>query len=875
MSQKEIFESRKYYFLYTVLFLIVSAVVFLPFMVRGNSLISSVDGYNQTYPAYIYISQYMKDFIKCIIHHEPIPTFDFSIGFGNDIITTLNSYGLGDIFYITAFLSPKQYSELLLTLNIIIKIYATGISFSIWGRYHKFSSPALLAASIFYTFNGYTYAFEILFPAFIIGQITLPLFLLGLDMLIENKETWKVSKILILSVFIQALNGFYFLYMETLFGIIYFVVRFFVLYKNQWKHFFLRAFHAAWQYLLGVGMASLLFLPMLLEFLNSPRSNESSFSFAQIIETYPLETWAGRLEGLITGPGYGSGLGLCAVAVACILFLYGIPHKYTESKILLAIFGIGYCFPIVGSIMNGFSYSTERWLFLLYFLIASVIAKSLPELEYITYRHLRILALIFVPWIIALLAVNGINLQSILRIAAFGFTWFILIYVLVKKPKRSSLTMEKLLSVLAVVGIILVGVFNNFPLVVGGKGFSALFLDWNIYQNINDSKFAQYAKIDALTEHALRTDIYDTCQNAATILDVNGTSSYYSIVNPSVYYFLSEYLVSPGIEGSSFTYRGLDSRLSLEMLLSVGSYTDTIDAKNIYTNPYVLPLGFTFDSYILNEDAQKEDVLDRNAALIETVTLNTPPQSKKLIQETQLKHQWKAIEIAPTYENIRLEENFLYVSKDSIIHIPLEHLEISEGSEYYLYFNDIAYMGEKIYQDLDIEGKKMRLRPLGSYSGQTNTYMVKAAITPELIERKCIDIIFPEDGIYSLDQIELRALDISSYSEHYQKRMDSYLQNLTIKGNEISGNLQAETDKLLFMSIPYSTGWQCYLNGTEVPVLKANIGFCAIEVPAGEHTIVWKYHTPGLRLGLFLSAISYVFFIMLLVKEKRHKKRIH
>ncbi|WP_160561032.1 YfhO family protein [Parablautia muri] len=599
---------------------------FLPFIVRGNSFISGADGFNQTYPAYVYISNYIKELFKSIFAHESISTFDFSIGFGNDIITTLNSYGIGDIFYITAFLSSEPYSEILLTLTVLLKIYMTGISFSVWGRYHKLSSPSLLAASIFYAFNGYTYAFELLFPAFIIAQLTLPLFILGLDMLIESKQIWKVSKLLIISIFLQALNGFYFLYMETLFAILYFGVKFFVLYNKQWKSFFLRACNAAWQYLLGIGMASLFFIPVLLDFLKSPRSEETSFSFAQIIEMYSLETWTERLEGLISGPGYGSGLGLCAVAVASILFLYSIPHKYKELKILLTIFVVGYCFPMTGSIMNGFSYSTERLLFLLYFLIAMVIAKSLSQPDHIPRQCFYIQTFIFVIWGIALFALSGVNLQSILRIAAFGFSWLSLIYILIRKPKSSFMANEKLLSMLAVVGIILVGVMNNFPVVVGGKGFSALFLNWGVYQDINDSKFAQCAKKDSLTENALRTDIYDTCHNAATILNVNGTSSYYSIANPSVYYFLTEYLVSPGIEDSSFTYKGLDSRLSLEMLLSVGSYTDTIDASKIYTNPYILPFGFTFDSYILNEDAQSEDVLDRNAALVETVTLKNSPK---------------------------------------------------------------------------------------------------------------------------------------------------------------------------------------------------------------------------------------------------------
>lgn len=867
---------KNYFLTYTIVFFVVSAIVFLPFIICGRSFVSMADGYNQSYPAYIYIGRWFKESLYCIFTHNPIPTFDFSIGFGNDIITTLNCYGLGDIFNLTALFSSQKNSQFLLTLTILLKIYTSGISFSVWGLYHKLSHPSLLAAALFYAFSGFTYLFGLQFPFFLVAQVTLPLFILGIDICLESKQVWETSCILILSIFIQALNGFYSLYMETIFAIIYFVVNFFVVQKGPYKRFFLYALNVAWQYLLGIGMASVFFVPVLLEFLKCPRSSESSLSLDAIIKMFPLNTWIERLEGLLSGPGYNSGLGLCAIAVACIIFLFTTPHKNLDLKILLAIFGISYCFPITGSIMNGFSYSTERYIFLIYFLIAVVMVKIIPELVNIQKFQLTVLFSILAIWIITLFTINELNIQSLLRMLLLGLSWISIIYLLFKRPKLSILSIETLLSILSIIGVILVGVFNNFPEVVGAKGFSALFKEYDIYEEISNSKFSQYAYEDTTNENVLRTDIYDTCQNAATILNVNGTSSYYSISNSSIYDFLNEYLVSPGIEGSSFTFRGLDSRLALEMLLSVGSYTDTISAENIYKNPFTLPLGFTFDSYILQQDAQKCDVLDRNNSLIQTVTLETSPQkSLDLIQIKQLDTQWENVSTIPLYENIDVNKNILdVVGPNATIHIPIEETQFSKDVEYYLYFNNLIYMGNEIWQDLDIEGKTLRLRPLGSYSGQQNTYMVKIPITSELMRKKSIDIIFPAPGKYFLDNVELRKLNISSYSDIYNSIFQTHLQNLAIKSNEISGTLQTDSDKILFMSIPYSAGWTSYIDGEQTPVLKANVGFCAIEVPKGNHEIVWKYNTPGLKLALSLSTISCLLFILILVsKIWRQKKK--
>ncbi|MCL2068377.1 MAG: YfhO family protein [Oscillospiraceae bacterium] len=63
-------------------------------------------------------------------------------------------------------------------------------------------------------------------------------------------------------------------------------------------------------------------------------------------------------------------------------------------------------------------------------------------------------------------------------------------------------------------------------------------------------------------------------------------------------------------------------------------------------------------------------------------------------------------------------------------------------------------------------------------------------------------------------------------------------------------------EKLVFFSVPHEGGWSAAVNGREVQIEKANIGFMAVRVPAGGSVIRFNYMTTGLIWGLWISAAS-------------------
>jgi hypothetical protein len=66
----------------------------------------------------------------------------------------------------------------------------------------------------------------------------------------------------------------------------------------------------------------------------------------------------------------------------------------------------------------------------------------------------------------------------------------------------------------------------------------------------------------------------------------------------------------------------------------------------------------------------------------------------------------------------------------------------------------------------------------------------------------------------------------------------------------------SESPKLLFLSDAFDAGWYASVDGKESYVYRADYDFRAVEVPAGNHTVEFRYHPDEFRWGIMLSIIG-------------------
>ena len=98
---------------YTASFAVLFLLIYLGFILNHRSFIWFYDGNKQHFPALLYLRDYyLKVAGNLFSGHFTLPMFDFSIGMGEDILTTLNFYGMGNpLTLFSVFPCPIPYIE--------------------------------------------------------------------------------------------------------------------------------------------------------------------------------------------------------------------------------------------------------------------------------------------------------------------------------------------------------------------------------------------------------------------------------------------------------------------------------------------------------------------------------------------------------------------------------------------------------------------------------------------------------------------------------------------------------------------------------------------------------------------------------------------
>jgi uncharacterized membrane protein YfhO len=79
---------------------------------------------------------------------------------------------------------------------------------------------------------------------------------------------------------------------------------------------------------------------------------------------------------------------------------------------------------------------------------------------------------------------------------------------------------------------------------------------------------------------------------------------------------------------------------------------------------------------------------------------------------------------------------------------------------------------------------------------------------------------------------------------------------------------------ILVLADSYYPGWKAYVNGKEEIIRRANLFFRAVPLPAGNHTVEFRYEPMSFRIGLTVSvativALSLVSIVFALRQRKR------
>ncbi len=98
--------------------------------------------------------------------------------------------------------------------------------------------------------------------------------------------------------------------------------------------------------------------------------------------------------------------------------------------------------------------------------------------------------------------------------------------------------------------------------------------------------------------------------------------------------------------------------------------------------------------------------------------------------------------------------------------------------------------------------------------------------------------------------------------------------NKEYKNDDISGSIKTNNDDQLIMTtIPYDEGWNIYVDGKKVDVVEvadALVGFRIDD--AGQHDVRFVYRSKYFSVGLIVSVVAVIGFVLLIVLEKKARK---
>lgn len=192
-----------------------------PFLKSGTYFIWGADGYSQMYPVFCYFVSYARQMLAGLAHGRlSLPLYDFTLGLGGDILSTLNWHGFGNPFYLLGLLAPENKLPLAFSLIVEVQYFLAGLFFMGYCRKMGLRGFGPVLGAWLYAFTGY-FAMTVTHPIMAHAAPALVLMLWGAEKILRRES----PLLLAVSVFGTALCGFYFLFICSVALALYILLR--------------------------------------------------------------------------------------------------------------------------------------------------------------------------------------------------------------------------------------------------------------------------------------------------------------------------------------------------------------------------------------------------------------------------------------------------------------------------------------------------------------------------------------------------------------------------------------------------------------------------------------------------------------------------
>ena len=806
--------------------LICAAAGIYPF---GNNCILHVDMYHQYCPFFMELQEKLSSGGSML--------FSWNLGLGSDFVALYAYYLASPLNWLLIFW-PKGYVIEFMTLTIWIKIALAGLFFFIYlkehfhllgkdGKYHTNTVIPALVFSTAYAFSGFVaaYSWNIMW----MDSVALaPLIILGLEQLVKKNK----PALYYVSLAISILCNFYISLIICIFLVIYFVILFF----EQKKGKVMACARFAWYSLLAGGTGAVLLIPEAIALSYAESADASvpeaiEWYFGLLEELSRLCTTAAPYTGSNHWPNLYSGV---FTVLLVVLFAFNRRIKWSHKiprLLLLVFFVLGFANNYLDFFWHGLRFPNSlpgRQSFLFIFMMLVIGYETLLKRKGNRICDVLVsLGLCLVVLILSALKTEA-DITDPLAFVLTGV--FLTVYALCFILHQIGLKEVRVMVRGFVVGLAMGEVLLNMAVTgfysLSRSAYLAKMDDYQILlESIDDDSFYRVEDYERKTKNDDSLYGYPSGTIFSSLMNIEVSRFYQSLymeggrnyycyngATPLVSSMLSvKYMLSDNNEGSNAIR---------ELVANSGDYY-------LYENKYCLPLGFMM--------------------------------SETAIEAWQYESGQKITHINQLGYALGANANILYKAD--------AFEEIEEGSTCITVSQDGLYYANYSSCSADNLNISIGDAPTTRYNKTTHRYLFELGECQSGDQIK-ITNSKSEEISFALYKLNIEALD-RAYDTLNQQTMileeygDTY----------IKGHIEVQNAGRFILSIPREEGWTLYVDGKETETIAFKNAFISAYLEEGQHEIVLKYMTPGLREGAVISGICIILFgITMFARKKMNKK---
>lgn len=614
--------------------------------------------YNGGY--YIYYGDYNSQQIPFYSHaHEFVKNeglgWDWGTDLGSNFVGSYAFYLLGSpFFWLTIPLSQKLA---VLSMPILLALKYGIASMTAYAYVKRFvrNKNSALIGGLLYAFSGFQ-TFNIFFNHFHDVTAFFPLMLIALEENINNNRRGVFA----LSVALMAIINYFFFTGQAVFIIIYLLVRFKSPdFKITWKKFFLLAAEAV----IGTLIACVILLPSALAILGNYRINERLYGInmiaysdrtriPRIIQSFFMIPDAPARPNLFSSDGgkwASIGGYLPMFSMAGVIAFAGSRKKHW-TKTLVALCVICAFIPILNSAfytLNASYYA--RWFYMPVLIMALMTAQALDDPKIDLKGGIKCCAIVLAAFTVISFFPKKNDQNKVVWFAFAEYAPFLYISILfctvglivlwrINKMKMSGMPFMNATVISTVVACIVCTASMEY--------FGAMFGSYNKTYIENGINGTQNLELEDEENQFYRVDMCENYDNYPMFWGLSSMRAFQSTVPASIMEFYPEIGITRDVASrapmENYALRGLFSvkyffdkvneaekeEYSYSTELPGFVYVGEQNGFYVYKNKYYVPMGFTYDNYILTDVTKKYTEKTKERILMRAVVMDKKQAEK-------------------------------------------------------------------------------------------------------------------------------------------------------------------------------------------------------------------------------------------------------